>query len=145
MCNVCEKLSLLMYFLKDSPSAIKRCPVIGEFAYKNLTMDADKFGSTFGLPGERWWEYYWRTTALFYTGENMEERENEGNCQSILYNPVVWTHNAKKTPNQARAFIESGRRPRKRWMDGVHQDLEEREMTDWEERIDTGSWSTGGR
>lgn len=36
-----------------------------------MTMDADKFGSTFGSPGEKWWEYYWRTYALFYTGENV--------------------------------------------------------------------------
>lgn len=27
MCNICEKLGALMHFLKNTPSAIKKCPV----------------------------------------------------------------------------------------------------------------------
>ncbi|VVC40681.1 Hypothetical protein CINCED_3A016599 [Cinara cedri] len=70
MSDICSKLGLLTYFLKDSPQAIKHCPVSGEFAYVNMTMDAEKFGSTFALPGEKWWESYWRMIALFYDGQN---------------------------------------------------------------------------
>ena len=48
----------------------------------------------------------------------------------------------REETNEVRAAIEykpTGRRPRgrpkKRWMDGVQQDLERLEVTEWEERI----------
>ena len=56
----------------------------------------------------------------------------------------------REETNEVRAAIEykpTGRKPRgrpkKRWMDGVQQDLERLEVTDWEERVqDRDCWRT---
>lgn len=31
-----------------------------------MTLDADKFGSVFSFPTEKWWENYWKFNVLLY-------------------------------------------------------------------------------
>lgn len=53
----------------------------GEFDFHNKSMDSEIFGSTFGLSGENWWEYYWKICLIFIRADNLEI----GNDTSNVY------------------------------------------------------------
>ncbi|XP_025203289.1 uncharacterized protein LOC112600311, partial [Melanaphis sacchari] len=60
--DVCQKINYLFQFTntKTSNTNLVKCPIVGEYDFKNITFDAEKFGSVFSFPTERWWEIYWK-------------------------------------------------------------------------------------
>ncbi|XP_060860393.1 uncharacterized protein LOC132937844 [Metopolophium dirhodum] len=68
ICDLCSKLQLLSHFVKleNSKETLTACPIVGEYNYKNMTIEADTFGSIFGIPTENWFEYYWKINVIVF-------------------------------------------------------------------------------
>ncbi|XP_022169762.1 uncharacterized protein LOC111033375 [Myzus persicae] len=74
ICELCSKLQLLTHFIvfKNTKETLTTCPIVGEYRYKNMTIEADKFGSIFSIPTEKWWEYYWKINVILYDTQKAE-------------------------------------------------------------------------
>lgn len=61
----------------------------GEITIKNMSIDAETFGSMFGLPTESWWEYYWKTSAIIIGADKKEIATFSGEFYFIQYRPRI--------------------------------------------------------
>ncbi|KAF0760602.1 Uncharacterized protein FWK35_00026488 [Aphis craccivora] len=66
--DVCPKIKFLTQFsdAKTSNTNSIKCPIFGDYKFNNITLDADKFGSVFSFPTEKWWENYWKFKVVMY-------------------------------------------------------------------------------
>jgi len=44
----------------------------GEYYYRNVSIDADKFGSEFSLSTDKYWEYYWKVNVVGYITDRIK-------------------------------------------------------------------------
>lgn len=42
----------------------------GEYIFKNVTYDTEKVFVIFNGPTEKWWEYYWKMSAILYNDKD---------------------------------------------------------------------------
>lgn len=59
----------------------------GEYYYKNISIETELFGSTFGLPMENWWEYYWKSAAVIIDANKKEIATVSADFYFIQYRP----------------------------------------------------------
>lgn len=52
-----------------------------------MSIDAEVFGSTFGMPAEKWWEYYWKASAVLITADKLEIATVTADFYFIQYRP----------------------------------------------------------
>lgn len=39
----------------------------GDYEFNNTALDANKFGTMFSFPTEKWWEHYWKFKIMIFT------------------------------------------------------------------------------
>lgn len=61
----------------------------GELYIQNVSVDTDLFGSTFGLPGEHWWEYYWKCRVAYTNDDKLEIGTASADFYFIQYRPRI--------------------------------------------------------
>lgn len=44
----------------------------GEYDYKNVSLDVDKFGPAFSLSTEKYWDQYWKMYITVYTENKLK-------------------------------------------------------------------------
>uniref|UniRef100_A0A2S2NHC9 Uncharacterized protein n=1 Tax=Schizaphis graminum TaxID=13262 RepID=A0A2S2NHC9_SCHGA len=72
--DVCPKIKFLTQFTdaKTSNGNLVKCPIHGNYDFKNITLDAEKFGTMFSFPTEKWWENYWKFKILLFGKDRKE-------------------------------------------------------------------------
>lgn len=84
--NQCPKIdnSYLYYLINLCRISLFK----GDKFYENMTVDADIFGTMFGLPGEKWWEYYWKAEGvLLYGADKVDISSFSVDFYFIQYRP----------------------------------------------------------